>query len=1031
MKNLLILMVVCLFTMVNMSSVYADTESTANPRAEKARLNLYVFEETKLVKDFYVWMDKGVKLATDSQAEKVSSNENGGASFTLEKGEHQLSVARSGYENAVINLNVVENENIQIIVTQYPGKSIPHVSIESSQDHIPKKSLRTSMKIVGEPGVLKGRITNSENSEPVAGARLFFSGLATDFETDDDGYFEARVPSSTYSISILHNRFASQTLDNIEVKAGSTVEKTITVTPAGIALKEFVVVAPFIQGSVSSLVDERKETKVVSDFVGAEQMSKSGDSDAAAALTRVAGLTLIDGKYAVVRGMEDRYTTVLMNGAVMRSPDPNSKSVDLDMFPASILDSIEVQKTYSADAPGAFGGGLIKLRTKALPEDDFLKFKISTGGNTNVTGKGVISQESGGTDYLGLDNGDRELPVDTLPKTTLSETQAELFPVRLQTETQTANPNLGMALSFGQLFDIWGMKAGYQAYLGYGNKWSYSEGDKNTYGASDTTLSLRDDQTFQKSEYSVDSTALLNVGIENDEHSIKSTTSIIRKSYRLTRLDEGISGETGELLKKVSLEWSERELISQQLNGEHTLSESLKAEWQYGLSTTSLYTPDRISYRYDNNKTDTEELYYRDGEARRDFLDLEDKNQSLGFSLSAKLQPFKFLDVDIKTGYSFENTERVSDMTRYTYYWNSIGNEPTSIISIQDINDILSYENISDTGFQLKNTTLASDSYDATAETTAVYGMVSTTWFDKFDLVVGARSESFSQNVNTFDTSSGDPITSTQDTDNILPSVLATYRFPLGFQLRVALAETVNRPSMLELSQSIWVDPVNGGLSIGNPRLTEANINHFDGRLEWYGTGANSISLAYFSKDFTNPIERTLKTSSGSSELITYQNAQSAENSGIEMDFRYGLGFLNTGGTTFSVSGNYSIIESNVILPKGHTEYSDTRPMQGQSPYTMNAMITMDHDAWGLEAAFIFNEIGERITQVGQGSVPHVYEEPFTALDFTLSQAISEGKLSFKLKNLLAEKRLYTQGGEVYQTSDPGMSFSLSYSHSF
>jgi outer membrane receptor protein involved in Fe transport len=1023
MKNLSILVMVCLFTMVNISSVYAD--------AEKARLSLYVFEETKLVKDFYVWMDKGVELATDSQVDKVSSNENGGASFTLEIGEHQLSIARSGYDNAVINLNVIENENIQIIVTQYPGKSIPHVSIESSQDHIPKKSLRRIMEIVGEPGVIKGRITNSENSEPVAGARLFFSGLATDFETDQQGYFEAKVPSSTYSISILHNRFASQTLDNIEVKAGSTVEKQITVTPAGIALTEFVVVAPFIQGSVSSLVDERKETKVVSDFVGAEQMSKSGDSDAAAALTRVAGLTLIDGKYAVIRGMEDRYTTVLMNGAVMRSPDPNSKSVDLDMFPASILDSIEVQKTYSADAPGAFGGGLIKLRTKALPEDDFFKLKISTGGNSNVTGKEIVSQQSGDTDYLGIDDGDRELPVETPSRATLSESQGKLFPVRLQTNMETAAPNFGMALSFGQLFNLWGMKAGYQTYLGYEKKWSYSEGDKNTYGASDTELSLRDNQTFKKSKYSVDVTALLNVGIENNEHSIKSTTAIIRKSYRLTRLDQGISGETGELLRKVNLEWSERELFSQQLNGEHTLSEVFTAEWQYGFSSTSLYNPDRISYRYDNNKTDTELLYYRDGEARRDFLNLEDENQSLGFNLSAKLNPFKFLDLDIKAGYSFENTERISEMTRYTYYWNSIGNEPLNIISEQNIGNVLSHENISDSGFQLKNTTLASDSYDAAAETSGIYGMVSTTWFKDFDLVVGARSERFSQSVNTFDTSSGDPIDSEQDTDNLLPSVLATYRLPLGFQLRVALAETVNRPSMLELSQSVWVDPVSGDLSIGNPRLKEANISHFDGRLEWYGAGANSLSLAFFSKDFTSPIERTLKTSSGAGELVTYKNAKSASNSGIEMDFRYDLDFVSTGGMAFTVSGNYSIIESNVVLPEGHTEYSDTRPMQGQSPYTMNAMLSMDYDKWGLETAFILNEIGERITKVGQGSVPHVYEQPFTALDFTLSQSISEGKLSFKLKNLLGEKRLFTQGGEEYQTADPGISFSISYSHSF
>ena len=1016
------------FAMVNCAAAFSADIDRASLK-QKANLSLYVFEGNHPVKDFYVWMDKGITLNTS--ADKVASNENGGANFTLSKGEHQLSVARKGYDNAVINLNVVENENLQIIVTQYPGKSIPHVSIESSQDNLPKKSLGKKLEIIGEPGILKGRITNSENSDPVAGARLFFSGLATDFETDKDGYFEAKVPSSTYSISILHNRYASQTLDGVEVKAGETLEKKISVTPAGIALTEFVVVAPFIQGSVSSLVDERKDTKVVSDFVGAEQMSKSGDGDAAAALTRVAGLTLIDGKYAVVRGMSDRYTTVLMNDAIMRSPDPSSKSVDLDMFPSSILDSIEVQKTYSADAPGAFGGGVIKLRTKSLPEDDFIKIKVSTGGNTNVTGKSIISQVSGDTDYLGIDDGGRELPVESNPKETLSESEAELFSHRFQTTQVTANPDMGLALSFGQLFNVWGMKTGYQAYLGYSNKWSYEEGEKNNYGAFGSVLSLRDDQIFQKSKYSVDTTALFNGALEDEVNSIKSTTSLIRKSYRLTRVDEGISGETGEQLRKVNLEWSERELFSQQFNGEHALTENITANWQYGFSNTSLYNPDGLSYRYDNNITDTDVLYYRDGEATRDFLNLNDDNQSLVLSLSAKLKPLSFLTLDIKTGYSLDSTDRSSKMIRFKYNWFNIGNEPVSIISQQNPDDILSAENLRDDGYLLKNSTLASDSYDANSETTAFYGMVSSTWFDDLDVTVGARSESFAQNLNTFDTSGGDPIKVNQATNNILPSVLATYRFAHDFQLRVALAETVNRPSMLELSQSIWVDPVSGGQSIGNPRLVEANISHFDGRLEWYGEGANTVSLAYFSKDFKNPIERTLKISSGAGELVTYKNAQSATNSGVEMDFRYDLEFLNIGDFSYGISGNYSVIESNVILPIGHTEYSDTRTMQGQSPYTMNAMFTVDHAGLGLETAFVLNEIGERITRVGQGDVPHVYEQPFTALDFTLSKEIGEGKVSLKMKNLLSNERLFTQGGEVYQKTDPGMSFSFSYGQSF
>ena len=1030
MKNLLILMVVCLFTMVNMSSVYADTESTANPRAEKARLNLYVFEETKLVKDFYVWMDKGVKLATDSQAEKVSSNENGGASFTLEKGEHQLSVARSGYENAVINLNVVENENIQIIVTQYPGKSIPHVSIESSQDHIPKKSLRTSMKIVGEPGVLKGRITNTENSEPVAGARLFFSGLATDFETDDDGYFEARVPSSTYSISILHNRFASQTLDNIEVKAGSTVEKKITVTPAGIALKEFVVVAPFIQGSVSSLVDERKETSVISDFVGAEQMSKSGDSDAAAALTRVAGLTLIDGKYAVIRGMEDRYTTVLMNGAVMPSSDPSSASVDLGMFPASILDSIEVQKTYSADMPGAFGGGVIKLRTKTLPEDDYFKVKLSTGGNLGFTGNDVISQESGDTDNLGYDDGGRELPVATVSQQVLTENQAETFNTNYQTKQETANPNIGASVSFGQVFDLSGFKAGYQSYLGYSNKWSYEKGEKYDYSAAGDVLTISDQSDYEKSKYSVDMTGMFTAAIEGDNFEVKSTTAFIRDSYRLTSQSEGYNSEASVYSRNVDLEWSERELLSHQFNGLHKLSRDLKIGWLYGFSTASLNNPDRISYSYDDQISgDTSNLYYADGQTSRSFLELTDESSSLGFNVSWELAPASWLNMKLKGGYSFDATDRISENIEYQIDWFNSVSIPVSIIESQNPNDVLGGNNIGNSGFMFTDFTSPSDRYDASRETSALYSMIETRWFNDFDLIIGVRSESFTQEVNTADSNDGSEIKVDQATDNILPSLLATYRLMKGIQVRVAMAETVNRPSMLELSSSLWYDPESGDTIRGNPRLIESVISHFDARLEFYGNGGNSVSLAYFNKDFKDPIERTLKPSVDN--IVTYQNAVSAANSGLEFDFRWDLSFLPIGNNLLAISGNYSVIDSEVVLKSGHTEYSDIRAMQGQSPYTMNFMVTLDNENIGLESGLVLNEIGERITQVSQGDVPHVFEQPFTALDFTLSKEIGGGKFSFKLQNILDSERVYTQGSEVHKKSKPGVSYSMGYGVSF
>ena len=1038
MKRLMLLGMACLLAL---GPLVQAQETVSKP----AKVTLYVFEENSPVKDFQVWVGKDVTL------DSAQANDYGAATLMVPPGRHQMSVARTGYENAIVNLNVSENERLQVIVTQYPGNPVPHVSLESSEDG-KRKNNTQAVKLVGKPGIMKARIVNSENGEGVEGARIFFSGLPVDFVTDKDGYFEAQVPSSTYSISILHNRFASQTVDDIQILEKQTTEKQFEVTPAGIALKEFVVVAPFIQGSVSSLVDERKETNVVSDFVGAEQMAKSGDSDAAAALTRVAGLTLIDGKYAVVRGMEDRYTTVLMNGALMRSPDPSSKSVDLDLFPASILDSIEVQKTYSADVPGAFGGGVIKLRTKSLPEDDFFKLSVSLGGNTETTGKDIISHEGGDTDWLGFDDGTREMPVDpdnpavaTNPENseydptsnTLIKSEAEKFARRYDTTMEAASPDLGLSVSFGQLGRSSSWKYGYQAYLGYSNKWSYKTGEKNTFAAGYEGLTKRNDQDFEKSENSIDLTALLVTAIETDGLRLKSTTSLIRKSSLLTRRDTGLDAENSDYVDIRLLDWTERQLITQQFNGEHSLFWGSELDWTFGVSVASMDTPDRISYRYDDVVSDDpNNLYLRNGNTYRHFLELQDDNTTMGFDYRLPFTAFEVVEGQWKAGFSFESTSRTSDLTRFDVDWGAGDIPPVNLVSLQSPNEIFAPENltgpeyISQEGFVIIDKTQFTDSYTAERDTTGFYTSLQTTWFEDFDLEFGVRNETFNQTANTRN-DFNEVVPIELSTTDMLPSLLATYRVMDGLQIRMALAETVNRPNILELTPFSWVDPTSGDRVIGNSRLKSANISHFDLRLELYGQGANTVSFAFFTKDFTSPIEQTVESASGGEEVTTYQNATSATNSGFELDFRWDLDFIDTGSYLFGMNGNYSSITSEVVLPAGNIEYSNERPMQGQSPYTMNFMLTMDNDALGLETALIFNEIGERITKVGQGDIPHIYEQPFTALDFTLSKDLGDGKASFKLKNILNEDRVYLQGDQISQTEKKGMSLSFGYSQTF
>lgn len=997
---------------------------------QQSQLRLYVFESNTPVTDYSVWLDKGTKY---------TANQDGASLFNFSAGKHQFSVSRTGYEMVTLNLDVAEGEYLQVIVTQQKGNPVSHIAIETSKEEKQGPQFTDAKKQVGEPGTIKGRLLSSEDNKPVANARIYFTGVAEEFVSDKDGYFTATVGASDYSISIIHPRFATQTVDGINVVAKQTTEKQFDLSPAGIALKEFVVVAPFIQGSVASLTDERKESSSVADFVGTEQMARSGDSDAASAITRVSGLTLIDGKYVVMRGMEDRYSTVLMNGSQVPSTDPTKMAVPLDLFPASVLDSIEVQKTYSADLPGAFGGGAVKLRTKKIPEEDNFSIKLSLGGNTEVTGKDFIDHKGGSTDYLGMDDGSRDVPagVPTEPYGYFNgfngmddaevEAAGEAFAKNYATTQSTAQNDFGASLNFAKLFSAGEYKYGFMGYGAYKNKWRYREIEKNTYSASDAGTTLKDKFDTEQSKYSVDLDGMFSAAIKNEKNSLQYNGFMARKSYRLTNYEDGYQSEGGYNIRDYKLEWSERQLFTHQLLGEHSLTSWLKGNWRVSSSQAKLDTPDRRTYRYDARSGSGTIAYgIADGETNREFLSLLDDTLDLGFNLDADIFKTDNYNGKLKFGMDMVAASRDSQLTRYEYTWHKKNNIPEDIRVNQNPDEIYSDENIKSDGFVMVNNTNPADGYTADQSIAANYLIFDLDMWNRLSVVLGVRSESYEQNVHTFEllsTVDPEPIDITKSSTDSMPSLLATIKILDNFQVRLAFAETVNRPTFLELSSSSFLDPDTGKNMRGNPNLVSAKITHTDLRFELYGEGSDSVSLAFFAKDFTNPIERTLEVSSET--VVTFANSKSANNSGYEVDFRKDLPVL-LNGLDMGISGNYSSITSSVVLADGISESSKKRAMQGQSPYTINLMLSMDYEPYAIKSALIYNEIGERIVQVGKNALPSVYEEPFKSLDVTFNKEISDTfSMGFKLKNLLDEEVLYTQDGKVYMRYKEGISYSF------
>ncbi|MEM9302344.1 MAG: carboxypeptidase regulatory-like domain-containing protein, partial [Pseudomonadota bacterium] len=344
------------------ATVSAAQEPASNDQAE---LSIFVFESLTPA--------AGVEIRLDGEV-AATTNENGAVFLELTPEGHEVALDPPGAsETVVIPLSLVPGENAQIIIRSLADGRVT-TDIESSNKATESGGTASSGAeelILGDPGTLSALVFSADTGEPVPNARVFISGTPLDLTTDDDGRFSVELNVGVYSLSVLHADHATLTQDGIEIVSGQETAIDIELVPAGLELPEFVVLEPYVKGSLASVIEEQRTSAGVTNVLGSEQISRAGDSDAAGALKRVTGLTLVDGEFIYVRGLGERYATTALNAAAVPSPDPTRRVVPLNLFPASIISSVVVSKSYSADIPAGFGGGAVEIRTKAIPDIPF------------------------------------------------------------------------------------------------------------------------------------------------------------------------------------------------------------------------------------------------------------------------------------------------------------------------------------------------------------------------------------------------------------------------------------------------------------------------------------------------------------------------------------------------------------------------------------------------------------------------------------------------------------------------------------
>ncbi|MEZ9539203.1 TonB-dependent receptor [Shewanella sp. 10N.286.51.B8] len=843
---------------------------------------------------------------------------------------------------------------------------------------------------------------------------------------------------------------------------------------------EVIAVTGRLRSSASEAMEERREQPAVVDIMGADQISRTGDSDAAAALRRVTGLTLKDGKFIYVRGLGERYSSTSLNGAVVPSPDPTRNVVPLDMFPASIIESLSVQKSSSASTPAAFGGGHVDIRTKSIPADFFFKASIGGRYNTNDSDD-TYTYNGGGDDWTGQDDGTRAMPnsinevtnqyggispidIVTGSNGTIDFANAQAINRGLANDmyrdmtvfTESTDPGVRGNIAIGDRWDlsddiIFGMMAAgsyKQQAENYTKREVELDGDENKVQIENSKDVMGTDSIVQMS-------GMVNLGLEiGYDHKIQTFSTYLRDTSDdvSVAIEETIDTiAEPNALQVYDIAYEERNLISNQIQGEHFFEYlwDLEANWMYSNARSKRYAPSELSYTYNVILDDADSITSRNlntqDAPKYVYSRLDDNTENYKFDLTL---PFEFgMNVlKISGGYEYFERTRESYATRLGFDVGLSPTDPNGDILAGDFDNIFSDDNIANDTLDLELKDASTDTEDYVAAEMIDAGFVNfdVDFDDVWRLTAGVRYEDF-RRVTLPLTPDGEVSDEggrydIEDyaiaEDGWFPSLALTWKSSDESQWRFGASKTLVRPDLREVAPVRFQDPITGFDFFGNPELESSDIYNLDVRWEYYSEDGANLSVGGFYKDVAAPIEAIQRISEAGRQLKFY-NAESGYIYGIETEFLHDLGFIGSNGSVwedFFVAGNLTLSDSEIeIASNGEIDPTNNkRRMTGHSEWVANMQLSFDSSNESHSATLVYNVFGERIAYGGRGGLDDVYEQPFHSLDFSYSFLPTESfGVKFKVKNILGETTEYDQQDVVVYAKEPGTEFTLQFDYQY
>lgn len=861
--------------------------------------------------------------------------------------------------------------------------------------------------------------------------------------------------------------------------AGTTFANEVTEVQDEAVLEEVVVSASRLKGTATAVLEERKQQAFVAEIMGSEQISRSGDSDAAAALRRVTGLTLVDGKFIYVRGLGERYSSTQLNSSAVPSPDPTRSVIPLDLFPADIIESLSVQKSFSPSMPASFGGGNVDIRIKTIPSDFVFNMSGSLGTNTNNSDDG-IEYKGGRDDWQGLDDGTRQLPASIKAVYDSGQSLDDLSPEdsrQLVTElnrnydpkSTSIDPDHSVNFTLGNSTESGDWRYGFLSSISYDNSYFVGkeyQGEKFLLGENSAAM-VQGYDDVNTTEHSVKWSGMLNFGIEwQKNHRIDMSTMILHDTVDTIRDKSGISENVNESdnrrIRSYDIKYEERELIVNQLKGMHTFEQLNYAgfDWKYSLGRSNRYAPGNMSSRFivtDHNEDDIYDVANEGAlsnsttAARYTFQQLDDEVENYGFNFTLPLS-FNALEVEIKTGADYISKERSASNRRFdinTRAFNDVD------LTGSELNEVLSddvIQNATLTRSILNDTTIDGDDYLSAQKVDAYYLEADLFFDNKFRVSGGVRWEDFRQISVPLDPYTGQIVLASDATnedykelafqsDDFYPALALTYLFDDETQYRFSFGQTTVRPDLREITKSNYIDPLTEYPVGGTPGLRATSINNYDFRYENYFDSGENFSVGLFYKDMTDPIETVQSSGQDGPPLVRIANAETGYVAGVEFEFLKDFSFLEGIGQDIFMSGNLTLSDSEMELDRQNivdqagvsaAVTNTKRRLTGHSKYVVNMQLGYDAPNGNHAATLIYNVFGERIIIPGIEGQQDAMEQPFHSLDLNYSYFPDfNSSIKLKLKNLLNEEQEILADNALVRSKEKGTEFSVQYTYQF